>query len=73
MKSMNLHNPIDNVLAFLTGLGTYGYVTGQITWHQELLKFLVAGGTAFLAGAMGIAGKYSFIWLWKKIKTLLNI
>lgn len=66
---MNYKNVLDNWVGFVSGVfgGGMGY-TLQIAWHDELLKLSVAALTAFIAGAMGVAGKYLFVWAWKKIK-----
>lgn len=69
---MNYKNVLDNWVGFISGVfgGGMSY-TLQIAWHDELLKLSLAAGTAFVAGAMGVAGKYLFVWTWKKIKLFI--
>lgn len=71
---MNYKNAFDNWIGFVAGVfgGGMGY-TLQIAWHAELVKLLVAAATAFIAGVMGVAGKYFFLWLWKKLLIALKI
>lgn len=74
LARMNYRNVFDNWIGFISGVfgGGMGY-TLQIAWHAELLKLSVAALTAFIAGAMGVAGKYLFVWLWRKILVTLKI
>lgn len=70
---MNYKSMFDNWIGFVSGVfgGGMGY-TLQIAWHEEWLKLSIAAGTAFIAGIMGIAGKYFFVWLWKKLKFIFH-
>lgn len=69
---MHYRNLLDNWIGFISGVfgGGISY-TLQISWHDEALKLSIAGLTALIAGACGVAGKYLFVWSWKKIKALL--
>jgi len=63
----------ENVISFITGLFGGGvFYTLQIAWHDEVLKFISSGITALIMGGMGVAGKYIFVWTWKKIKSFTS-
>lgn len=73
ITKMHYKNLVDNWIGFVSGVfgGGISY-TLQIAWHAEMLKLLVAGLTALVAGAMGVAGKYLFIWAWNKFKSFIS-
>lgn len=69
MSAMPIHykNELDSWIGFICGVGGFGFVNVQFTWRDELLRIVIAATTAFVAGTMGVAGKYFFIWMWKSI------
>lgn len=74
IAKMNYKNVFDNWVGFVAGVfgGGVGY-TLQIPWRDELFKLSLSALTAFVAGIMGVAGKYLFVWCWKKILLKLKI
>lgn len=70
-KEMNYRNILDNWVAFIGGVygGGMGY-TLQVAWHDEAVKLGIAAITALIAGAMGVAGKYLAVWIWKGVKRI---
>jgi hypothetical protein len=70
---MNYRKVLDDLVAFIGGVygGGISY-TLQIAWRDEGFKLLVAGITALVCGAMGVAGKYLFVWAWKQAKVQFN-
>lgn len=72
-RHMNYKHVLDNWIAFIGGVygGGMGY-TLQVAWHDEAIKLGIAGLTALIAGAMGVAGKYAAVWCWKKFRSLLK-
>lgn len=70
--TMNFKNPLDNWIGFISGVGGYGFINVQFVWHDELIRICVAGVVAFVAGMMGVAGKYLFVWAWKRIHLYLK-
>lgn len=62
-----MKSPLDNWIGFISGVTGFGFVNIQFSWQDEGLKLCVAGAVAFIAGIMGVAGKYFFIWARKEI------
>jgi hypothetical protein len=68
MKAMNPKTFFDNAVAAVSGVYGGGVIYTLVILREELLKLAVAATTACICGAAGVAGKYLFVWIWRKLK-----
>lgn len=69
---MNPKAILENWVSFITGVFGFGVSYTAINWSDALPKIIVAGLSAFVAGGLGIIGKWVVVWAWKEIKSVFK-